>query len=714
VAVRKLGAPAANEDFTIGSAPSKRKRRALSFSANNKALEADTFYTVFIRVYVTDDVYQSTPWYDVVKTKEAGGIGGGAIAGIIIAFILLLVVILVLIYLLIRKRKKDPTGTEFVKRGPSKSKIGRTLSAGGIENNNIPVAANRFEDHTFQLRANGNYGFAQEYSSISRDLRFTYSASRLQENNIKNRYHNVPAYDSSRVPLSVLDNDPNSDYINANYIEGFESKKEYIATQGPLPETVFDFWRMVWETDSTTVVMLTKLEEKGRAKCAQYWPDTGSLSLKDIVITATEVHDFPDHTVRSFHMTRTGQAVERVVKQFHFTAWPDFGVPDDPSSILSFIRKVNNWKSTSLGPLIIHCSAGVGRTGTYITIDTQIKNIKKKNDIEVYQNVSSIREQRCLMVQTEDQYIFIHNAIVDYLESGDTEVDANDLREYIKKQSQVDSKTGITGLMEEFIRLAKTDKKDKYQEANRNCNQVKNRYKNVYPYDDTRVRLSPRPGVEGSDYINANYIDSYMCKDNFIATQAPLEGTIGDFWRMIWEQNCGTIVMLSKEVEGGQHKVYPYWPQKKSSKVECFIIELTAVTTFSDYVVREMKLTNTETSSSREVKQFQYTTWPEVSSPDYGVGIIELIGQVQKWNSSINNKIITVHCSAGVGRTGVFIALTNLIERVKTEAVVDVYQAIKKMRQQRTAMVQTRDQYEFCYRALQEYLDSFDLYANFR
>ena len=111
---------------------------------------------------------------------------------------------------------------------------------------------------------------------------------------------------------------------------------------------------------------------------------------------------------------------------------------------------------------------------------------------------------------------------------------------------------GLTGLMDEFIRLAKTDKKDKFMEANRNINQAKNRYKNVYPYDDTRVRLSQRPGIEGSDYINANFIDSYACKNYFIATQAPLEATIGDFWRMIWEQKCGTIVMLSKEVESSQ------------------------------------------------------------------------------------------------------------------------------------------------------------------
>ena len=109
----------------------------------------------------------------------------------------------------------------------------------------------------------------------------------------------------------------------------------------------------------------------------------------------------------------------------------------------------------------------------------------------------------------------------------------------------------MSGLIEEFVRLTKTDKKDKFTEANKSVNLSKNRYQNIFPYDDTRVRLSHIPGVEGSDYINANFIDSYLIKDSYIGTQAPLEHTTGDFWRMVWEQNCVTIVMLVKEDTGG-------------------------------------------------------------------------------------------------------------------------------------------------------------------
>nr|XP_047123425.1 receptor-type tyrosine-protein phosphatase F isoform X5 [Hydra vulgaris] len=677
--------------------------------AQNPALDSGTYYTVFIRGYVSDDKYQTTNYYPPVKTQaNTNAISPGIIAAIVVPIgCAIIIIFLVILFICCRRKNVEKIPNESPTLKPIK-----TISPIGIDRYE-PIAPKNFEDHVNRLKANGNYGFSQEYGMINRDLAYSYSCSRLQENNIKNRYHNVPAYDTTRVVLHVIDNDPSSDYINANYVEGFESDYEYIATQGPLPETVFDFWRMVWETDSMTIVMLTRLEEKGRVKCAQYWPETGCLSVKDIVITTTEINEFSDHVIRTFHVTRTGQAVERLVKQFHFTAWPDFGVPNDPSTLLSFIRKVNKWKENNIVQrAIVHCSAGVGRTGTYITIDTQIKQIKKKQEISIYANVSRIREQRCLLVQTEDQYIFIHNVLLDYIDSGETEIEASELRDYFRK-SQV-SESGMTELMSEFIRLAKSEKKDQFNAANRPINQAKNRFKNIYPYDDTRVKLTQKPGVDGSDYINANHVDSYACKDFFIATQAPLESTVGDFWRMVWEQKCGAIVMISKEKEGGQIKVHPYWPTKISLKIECFIIELTTETTYGDYIVRELKLTNTDAGKSYDLKHFQFTTWPETGSPESGIGMIELIGQVQRWNIATSNKCTVVHCSAGVGRTGVFIALTNLIERVKVEGLVDVFQTVKKLRYQRTAMVQTKDQYEFCYRALQEYLDSFDLYANFR
>ncbi|XP_057299705.1 receptor-type tyrosine-protein phosphatase S-like isoform X1 [Hydractinia symbiolongicarpus] len=697
-----------NQLFTVGGGQTtKRKRRALGIP-NNGELEKDTTYVVFVRAYVNDNLYQSTKWYTPVKTAESKtdvAMIVGIIVGILIAICLIIIIIL-----FVRSRRSSNGDVEM----KEKKRKNAQDQLSNDRDPRIPVAISRFEAHVNMLKANSNYEFSQEYSMISRELVHSYNQSRNEENNIKNRYHNVPSYDDTRVILSIVDDDPHSDFINANFISGFERENEYIAAQGPLPETLFDFWRMVWENDVTSILMLTQLEERGRIKCAQYWPDNSSLTLKDIVITATEVLDFPDHVVRTFHVTRTGQAIERIVKQFHFTAWPDFGVPDDPLALLSFLRKVNNWKGLSQGPIIVHCSAGVGRTGTYITIDTQIKNIKKYKEVSIFSNVSNIREQRCLMVQTEDQYIFIHVALLDYLESGDTEIEANALREHVKKLSEVDTRTGMTALMDEFVKLAKTHKRENFQEANKSSNQAKNRFRTLYPFDDTRVKLTQRPGVDGSDYINANYVDSYATKNYFIATQTPLENTVGDFWRMIWEQNCATIVMLTNEEKDEKFKVHPYWPPVTSLKSDAFIVELGSVTTYGDHVVRELKLTNTDASTSRDVKQFHYTTWPETGSPSSGTGMIELIGQVQKWNSSIDNKIITVHCSAGVGRTGVFIALTNLIERVKTEGVIDLYQTVKKMRQQRPGMVQTPDQYEFCFRALQEYLDSFDLYSNFR
>ncbi|CAB4003337.1 partial, partial [Paramuricea clavata] len=363
---------------------------------------------------------------------------------------------------------------------------------------------------------------------------------------------------------------------------------------------------------------------------------------------------------------------------------------------------------------VVHCSAGVGRTGTYIVIDTQLERIAKRKTVDVFGNVQKLRNQRLLMVQVEDQYIFIHSVLLEAINSGDTEIQVEDFPEQMREIMDVNPETGVPRVEEEFQRLGRSVVPPAlFKAANMNCNKQKNRYANVLPYDESRVKLSLIPGVEGSDYINANYVDGYMKKKAFIATQAPIPDTIADFWRMVWQECSLTIVMLSNEMESGRIKVHRYWPNKAPAVIGDLMVELMSEQKFEEYMLREFKLTNTKEKASHVIRQYHYNCWPDVGSPSSGAGMIDLIGQVQRWQQQSGNKIVTVHCSAGVGRTGVFCALSNLIERLKTEHVIDVFQTVKMLRQKRPAMVQTKEQYEFCYNTLQEYLDSFDLYANF-
>lgn len=217
------------------------------------------------------------------------------------------------------------------------------------------------------------------------------------------RYANVIAYDHSRVVLQPLDNNigSGSDYINANYCDGYRKHNAYIATQGPLQDTFGDFWRMCWEVRTSTVVMMTKLEERTRVKCDQYWPSRGSQSYGPITVTLTGVQELATYVVRSFHLTRTDSGNEEIreLKQLQFGAWPDHGVPDHPAPLLQFMKRVRAVNPIDAGPIVVHCSAGVGRTGCFIVIDAMLERAKNEHSVDIYAHVTCLRAQRNYMVQ---------------------------------------------------------------------------------------------------------------------------------------------------------------------------------------------------------------------------------------------------------------------------------------------------------------------------
>ncbi|KAK7930022.1 hypothetical protein WMY93_006417 [Mugilogobius chulae] len=478
---------------------------------------------------------------------------------------------------------------------------------------------------------------------------FTWENSNLEVNKPKNRYANVIAYDHSRVILSSIEGVPGSDYINANYIDGYRRQNAYIATQGPLPETFGDFWRMVWEQHTANIIMMTKLEEKSR----------GTETYGLIQVTLLDTVELATYSVRTFALYKSGSNEKREVRHFQFTAWPDHGVPEHPTPFLAFLRRVKACNPPDAGPMVVHCSAGVGRTGCFIVIDAMTERIKHEKTMDIYGHVTLMRSQRNYMVQTEDQYIFIHDALLEAVTCGNTEVPARNLYSYIQRLTQIEPGENVTGMEVEFKRLASAKAHtSRFVSANLPCNKFKNRLVNIMPYETTRVCLQPIRGVEGSDYINASFIDGYRQQKAYIATQGKWAGR--------------------NVINTGPQSVQP----------------------------------DARDGQSRTVRQFQFTDWPEQGVPKSGEGFIDFIGQVHKTKEQFGQDgPITVHCSAGVGRTGVFITLSIVLERMRYEGVVDIFQTVKMLRTQRPATVQTEDQYQFCYRASLEYLGSFDHYA---
>ncbi len=427
----------------------------------------------------------------------------------------------------------------------------------------------------------------------------------------------------------------------------------------------------------------------------------------------------------------------REVRQFQYTAWPDHGVPEHPAPFLQFLRRiasVNNMatneagtNSTGGGPIVTHCSAGVGRTGAFIVVDAMLERIKHEKTVDIYGHVTCLRSQRNYMVQTEDQYIFIHDAVLEAVVCGVTEVPARNLHHHIQQlmsgaggdQGMIDGHAAphMSGMEIEFKKLSSLHQgqsppqmdPEKFYSANLPCNKFKNRLVNILPYESSRVCLQPIRGVEGSDYINASFIDGYRYRSAYMATQGPLAETVDDFWRMLWEHNSTIVVMLTKQREMGRDKCAQYWPADRSARYQCFVVDPLAEYNMPQYLLREFKVTDARDGQCRTVRQFQFMDWPEQGVPKSGEGFIDFIGQVHKTKEQFGQEgPITVHCSAGVGRTGVFVALSLVLERMQYEGVVDVFQTVRALRTQRPAMVQTEDQYQFCYRAALEYLSAFD------
>ncbi|XP_071546206.1 uncharacterized protein IA-2 isoform X3 [Panulirus ornatus] len=236
------------------------------------------------------------------------------------------------------------------------------------------------------------------------------------ENNQKNRYPDSVPYDHNRVVLNAHSNVNGSDYINASSITDHDPRNPaYIATQGPLESTAADFWQLVWEQGSVVIVMLTRLTENGHALCYRYWPEEGSELYHIYEVHLVSEHIWcDDYLVRSFYLKNVRTGETRTVTQFHFLSWPDSGTPASTKALLEFRRKVNKSYRGRSCPIIVHCSDGIGRTGTYCLIDMVLNRMAKgAKEIDIAATLEHIRDQRPHMVKSKAQFEFVLMAVAE-------------------------------------------------------------------------------------------------------------------------------------------------------------------------------------------------------------------------------------------------------------------------------------------------------------
>ncbi|XP_077055371.1 receptor-type tyrosine-protein phosphatase-like N isoform X2 [Siphateles boraxobius] len=244
----------------------------------------------------------------------------------------------------------------------------------------------------------------------------TISVAQSESNIKKNRCSDAVPYDHSRVKLKAEINPSRTDYINAStIIEHDPRMPAYIATQGPLSHTISDFWQMVWESGCTVIVMMTALVEDGEKQCDRYWPDEGSSLYHIYEVNLVSEHIWcNDFLVRSFYLKNVQTQETRTLTQFHFLSWPAQGIPTSTRPLLDFRRKVNKCYRGRSCPIIVHCSDGTGRTGTYILIDMVLNRMAKGvKEIDIAATLEHIRDQRPGMVRTKDQFEFALTAVAE-------------------------------------------------------------------------------------------------------------------------------------------------------------------------------------------------------------------------------------------------------------------------------------------------------------
>ncbi|XP_058856181.1 receptor-type tyrosine-protein phosphatase U isoform X6 [Acipenser ruthenus] len=563
--------------------------------------------------------------------------------------------------------------------------------------------------HINQMKTAEGYGFKQEYESF-----FDGWDVSKKKNKTKGRHDSLLAHDRHRVKLHPLLGDPSSDYINANYIDGYHRSNHFIATQGPKQESVYDFWRMVWQENCFSIVMITKLVEVGRVKCCKYWPDDTEI-YGDIKITLLNTETLSEYTVRTFTLERRGYSAKHEVHQFHFTSWPEHGVPYHATGLLAFIRRVKASTPPDAGPVVVHCSVGAGRTGCYIVLDVMLDMAECEGVVDIYNCVKTLCSRRINMIQTEEQYVFIHDAILEACLCGETAISVSEFSLTYKEMLRVDSQSNSSQLREEFQTLNSVTPHLDVEECSIALlprNREKNRTMDVLPPDRCLPFLITTDG-ESNNYINAALTDSFNRPAAFIVSLHPLPTTTADFWRLVFDYGCTSLVMLNQINQS--NSAWPcmqYWPEPGLQQYGPMQVEFLSHSADDDVITRLFRVQNMTRLQEGHlvVQHFQYLRWSGYREvPDSKKSFLNLLAHVDKWQRECGEGRTVVHCLNGGGRSGTFCACTMILEMIQYQHMVDVFYAVKTLRNSKPNMVESLEQYRFCYDLALEYLETLDV-----
>ncbi|KAI6652005.1 Receptor-type tyrosine-protein phosphatase alpha [Oopsacas minuta] len=594
-----------------------------------------------------------------------------------------------------------------------KSNISRSKSIQQIEESlelsiYNPIARCKFSGSYRKLSQDGNLGFVEQFKKLPTDTGKPSEMAQADANSEMNRDKHIVPFDDSRVILSP--DDSGSDYINASFINGAFLPNRYIAAQAPMEAFVDHFWRMIWEHDVKVIVMLTKISECGIKLSYQYWPTSRPTQTYGIIIVdILEVTELRHCIIQTFKIKRMFEGKSRVVKHFQFLSWPENNVPDYPTSLITFTRRIRGYvkKQEIEAPILVHCNLGIGRTGSWIAIDILWDKLEwDDTSIDVYGCCCLLNMQRKHMIQYISQYVFTHRTIKELTETGNTEFEMEMFQhKFQEKIMIVQDHESLLG--KEFKLLTTQYPNEQFRTAQLIENKNKNRYSHCIPIEEHRVILPKKSGDMYSDYINASYIDGNVRTSQFIITQTPCKANLEDFWRMVLLTRSEIMVIFPSPTKGsssrrGSH----YYPNLRAETVEgIYTISCLEDKTCEGFQYRIIGVKNTQDNTYLNLHHFQF-----LRLPNPGIDMVDSYQSMHNMLHAVKQKSyevskggpITMHCSSGCGWSAVFIALFVLFDHLEKDSCIDVFQTVKALRLQRPYMVETLEQYEYIHQAVLE------------
>ncbi|CAL1532183.1 unnamed protein product [Lymnaea stagnalis] len=632
---------------------------------------------------------------------------------------------------IIDNNNDDDNNTSIENDGQSKNSVSTPVTSNHentYSNTVLPMAKDTSiavnDLNEFMSLHNTDY-FTDQFKNIPAPTNVSMEIGLSNENRHKNRYKNICTYDHSRVHLMINTAKHEGDYINASYIEGYMDKEKFIASQGPNKVIINDFVRLLWEQRVDKVVMLTNLIEEGQVKCERYWPEEGKVAFGHIKVRLASTHVFADYTIRKLELIKKDEPIHQMT-QFHFTSWPDKGVPLTPWSLVDFQQRVSSEPTTS--PVVVHCSAGVGRTGTFIALCNVMKEAEDTGRIDFFKTVVKLRQDRVMMIQTSAQFEFLHRAAQVAIVCMGTTVTSRDItdririleEEVFKGRTKMETEfQDVCSVSEDFTKHTKdvenTEQDESVYENNvNNAAIVKNRFPDILPEKTYRASLIP-DGSQSGDYINAVIVPSLKKKDQQVLTQLPLAATVVDFWRLVMDYKVSLIVEFEFHLQSTDPTIADYLPSIPGEALTLGTNEIRVLSSKNFALGKELQLSIRSKNKSTHLKSFDELKVSHLKcfSTELDVkNLLLLVKHIRSAKSPGEERVLYM-CRDGAKYSGLACVLTLLLDRIDNDLRLTIPLVVGAIKSMRPQVIPTLDQYRILYQVLHRYSETTSSYTNF-